>query len=79
MTIAYLYTMPNCKTCHKVSPVVKAICKELNIPLMENSLKDSSKKDLEALSLHGLPTLRFNDKEMYKDFTGDNIREFLKE
>ena len=74
---AYLYKMPNCKTCKKIEPIIERICEEQGIPLVDISLQDIREKDLEDLALHGLPTLRWNKKQMYKDFTEESIKTFL--
>ena len=74
---AYLYKMPNCKTCKEVEPLVERVCNEQGIVLVDVSLQDVREEALKDLALHGLPTLRWNKKQMYKDFTEENIKAFL--
>ena len=74
---AFFYMMPNCKTCKEVAPIVERVCNEQGVILVDVSLQDIREKDLEALALHGLPTLRWNKKQMYKDFAEESIKAFL--
>lgn len=73
----FFYKMPNCKTCKEVEPLVERVCNEQGIVLVDVSLQDVREEALKDLALHGLPTLRWNKKQMYKDFTEDNIKAFL--
>lgn len=74
---AFFYMMPNCKTCKEVAPIVERVCNEQGVILVDVHLEGVREEALKDLALHGLPTLRWNKKQMYKDFTEESIKAFL--
>lgn len=56
-----IYTMPYCKTCSEKLPLVRHFCRDFNVSLVENDLRDTNMKELIELKLHGIPCVRAED------------------
>lgn len=80
MKSVYIYTSPTCAPCNTLKPLLKEVCADLNIPVVDNDVSMMTRDQLVSLNIRQVPTVVIRtDLEETNRFVGMRTKEHLRE